>query len=106
MKNRIERNVKEQVKTRCKVAGAFYVMPVSMGLGARGTPDFLICHRGRFLAVETKAPGGKPTPHQTLALARCRQAGGVAMVVDGTDFSMLDEFLAVVGERIGKVLGQ
>jgi len=35
---------------------------------------------GRFLAVEVKAPTGKPSTEQSLFLARINQAGGLAFV--------------------------
>lgn len=57
-------------------------MPVPYGYGA-STLDYLICYRGRFIAVETKAPGKKPTDRQKMIIQQILAAGGVALVVDG-----------------------
>lgn len=60
----------------------WYYMPVQNGMGVSGIPDFIICFRGRFIAVETKAPGKKPTRFQELQLSAVSAAGGAALVVD------------------------
>lgn len=49
----------------------------------RGTcSDLLGVYRGRFLALEVKRPGGRPTRGQVEFLQAVRAAGGVAAVVD------------------------
>lgn len=53
----------------------------TMGYGKRGVPDRLVCYRGRFVALEIKAPGGKPTAWQERCIAEINAAGGVAAVV-------------------------
>lgn len=82
-----------------KKAGAFpedatgwYFMPTTAGLGVKGIPDFIGQCRGQFFAVETKAPGKKPTGFQALQIAAIRQAGGAVFVVDGEE--SLKEFEA------------
>jgi hypothetical protein len=50
--------------------------------GAPGCADIIgILPGGRFLAVECKRPGNKPTPQQTAFLEAVRQQGGLALVV-------------------------
>lgn len=49
---------------------------------ANGTPDILACYRGYFLAVEVKAPGGKPTKIQRHTIGLIVEAGGEAVVAD------------------------
>lgn len=61
-------------------------MPVQSGLGAK-TLDILVCAYGRFLAIETKAPGKKPTPLQERCAQKIMRARGVALVVDGSEDS-------------------
>jgi hypothetical protein len=56
-------------------------MPVTGGYGNSGVPDFLVCLRGRFYAIECKANGGKTTALQEKHLADIRDAGGVSLVV-------------------------
>jgi len=51
--------------------------------GFKGLSDIIGQLRdGRFLAVEVKQPGGKPTTEQLEFLARVRRYGGVAGVVE------------------------
>lgn len=61
----------------------WYYMPVPMGYGKRGVPDFLICYRGFFMAPETKREGGKSEAWQEREQAAIRAAGGQSLrVVD------------------------
>lgn len=59
-------------------------MPVPGGYGKSGL-DFTVCFFGRFLSIETKAPGETPTPRQENTMRDIVRAGGVAVSVDGTD---------------------
>lgn len=88
-----EGRVKEAVKRRLKALGIYYYMPVSNGMGRHGAPDFICCMNGRFLGIETKAPGkrGNTSPNQERELAAIHDANGLAVVID--DASQLDEVL-------------
>lgn len=47
-----------------------------------GIPDLLVCAPGgRFVALEVKRPGKKPTKLQEIELAHLKRAGAVAAVV-------------------------
>lgn len=56
-----------------------------MAANKRGTPDLLAVINGRFVAIEVKAPGGKPSKLQLAQLRRIENAGGVAMLVESVD---------------------
>lgn len=58
-----EGRVKDKVKALLTKHGAYQFWPVPTGYGKR-TLDCLVCHRGRFLAVETKREGKDLTPFQ------------------------------------------
>ena len=73
------------------VAG-WYFMPTTAGLGVKGIPDFIGTYKTLFFAIETKAPGKKPTGFQALQIAAIRQAGGAVFVVDSEE--SLKEFEA------------
>ena len=60
----------------------YYFMPVQAGFGA-STLDFLGCHVGRFFAIETKAPGKRPTDRQKMIMDQMRRAGAKVFVIDG-----------------------
>ena len=84
-----EGKVKVRVKKILTEAGAYYAMPVASGYGNAGTPDFLVCYRCQFLAIETKANGGKPTALQEATMQRIRDAGGRVLVIDETNVETL-----------------
>lgn len=48
--------------------------------GKKGRPDFRVCYRGRFLAIECKAMDGRLSTEQASELARIRKSGGTACV--------------------------
>jgi len=50
-----------------------------------GTPDILACLRGRFIGIEVKKPGGKPSPLQRVQLRKIREAGGIGFTADNLD---------------------
>lgn len=88
-----EGKVKAKVKKLLKKHGAYQFWPVQTGFGIK-TLDCLACHRGYFIAIETKAPGKKPTDLQWVTIEQIQLARGIAMVVDsGSSLSRLDGIL-------------
>lgn len=68
-------------------------MPVPTGFQAHSV-DYFVCCKGRFIAIEAKAPGGKPTARQDYILALIRAAGGTTFVVSNdAEVKQLDEAL-------------
>src|SRR5690348_9795815 len=52
----------------------------------RGVSDIIGClPDGRFLAIEVKRPGGKPTPEQQQFIDTINQAGGLAFVAHSVE---------------------
>lgn len=88
-----EKKVKKQVRALLDELGAYYVTPVTGGYGSQGAPDFLVCLRGKFVGIETKAGKGKTTALQDLNLQKIRDAGGVALVIYETDIDKLKHIL-------------
>lgn len=72
--------------------------PVQSGYGA-ATLDCLGAYFGQAFAIETKAPGGKPTPRQRLAIKEMEAAGIQVFVIDG-DTSALEVWLADLERRV------
>jgi Holliday junction resolvase len=94
-----EGKVKDGVKKFLKERGAWFFMPVSNGMGQVGIPDIIICYKGVFVAIETKAPGKKAnvTANQERVMNEIRLNGGFAFVVDSIDelkllFDSIDVF--------------
>lgn len=86
-----EGKVKVKVKKYLTEMGAYYAMPATGGYGLSGTPDFLVCYRGRFVAIECKAGKNRPTALQEAALDRITKAGGMSLVIDETNVDDLKE---------------
>lgn len=90
-----EGKVKKAVNDLLLKAGAYRYMPVTNGMG-QPSLDFLVCHRGLFAVIETKAPGKKLTIRQEETLMRMLQARASAFVIDSedsVDFAALKEWL-------------
>lgn len=88
-----EGKVKDAVKKWLKARGVWYYMPIKgVAFGVNGIPDFICCWNGKFLAIETKAPGkrNQTTANQDARIEEIRAAKGWALVVD--DVKQLDEF--------------
>lgn len=47
-------------------------------VGRKGIPDIIACIKGKFVAIELKREGNKPTPLQDLTLTRIRATKGLA----------------------------
>jgi hypothetical protein len=77
-----EGRVKPMVKKALDTLGAdcWRFMPVQTGYGSPAL-DYLLSIRGRFVAIETKAPGKKLTPLQEGTKAAIEAAGGIVLTV-------------------------
>lgn len=92
-----EGRVKAAVRKYLQARSIWYYQPVQNGMGVVGIPDFICCWDGRFLAIETKAPGKRndTTANQDRVIAAINEHGGTAIVVD--DVSQLDEHIKNIG---------
>ena len=72
---------------------AYYFAPVQRGLGG-STLDILCCIKGRFVGIEVKVPGKRPTARQKIVIQAISDAGGVAFWSDS-----LEHVQWVVGEN-------
>lgn len=77
-----EKKVKDKVKKILGEHDAYYFMPATGGFGKSGVPDLVACIKGRFIGIECKANGGKPTALQEKNLAEIMNRGGIAVLVD------------------------
>jgi hypothetical protein len=95
------RNKSSVRKLLARYRGMYSYWPVPGGFG-RATVDVLGCYRGRFFAIEVKAPGKKPTLRQTQALSEMQAAMGMTFVIDDADAvdeleAWLDELTRTIG---------
>jgi len=99
-----EVKVKNQIRKLLDKRGAYYHMTVTGGYGKSGAPDFLVCYRGRAIAVEAKAGKGTTTALQDQQLEKIEKAGGIAMVVsdDGVSIKSLEMMLDFIDKMVGE----
>jgi Holliday junction resolvase len=84
---RLKDKIREYVET---VPNVYYHPVVTRGVGKKGAPDIFLCHKGRFIAIETKATEkDEPTPLQKRRLREIAAAGGVALVVDESNWEVV-----------------
>jgi len=76
---KVKRRVSQILKRAAKV---YYFMPVQTGYGSP-TLDYLGCSRGRAFAIETKAPGKKPTIRQEAIIKEMEATNMTVFVIDG-----------------------
>ena len=89
-----EGRVKAKLNRRLeKLARLYRFMPVQNGMGAPGL-DYYICAGGWFIAIETKAPGKKPTPRQETTMQAIVDAHGLVFVV--SDDASLDHAMKTI----------
>lgn len=58
-----------------------------------GIPDILCCCNGYFLAIELKAPNGKPSDLQIYNINRINETGGFAIILYPKDFDLFEEMV-------------
>ena len=75
-----EKKVKQEIKDYLTARQIYFFMPVPTGYGRRVIPDFIVCYRGRFIALECKSDVGTTSAWQDRELAMIRGSGGVAVV--------------------------
>lgn len=72
--------LKRSIKDLLRTLGIFYFSALQ-GLGSYpGVSDFLGIYKGRFLAIEAKAPHGVASPAQKEFLRRIEADGGIAIL--------------------------
>lgn len=79
-----EGKVKRDVKKYLDSIGAYHVWPVPTGYGPK-LLDCYACIKGRFVVIETKAPGKMPTRAQSYEMERINKRGGIAFYADSVE---------------------
>ena len=90
-----EVKVKKRIRKILEASKAYFAMPIGTGYGDSGVPDFLVCHKGRFIGIEAKAGAGVTTALQDANLAAIRAAGGETIIVNEHNLDKLQELLDV-----------
>ena len=88
-----EKRVKKSVEKILNQYGVYYFFAFTGGYGRAGIPDIICCVNGRFLAIECKANGNKPTALQERELTAIHNAGGTSIVIDERNVQLLPSVL-------------
>ena len=88
-----EVEVKKRIRKILEESKTYFAMPIGTGYGNSGVPDFLVCHKGRFIGIEAKANGGQATALQLMNLQKIRDAGGTSLIVNEHNLDELKELL-------------
>ena len=88
-----EAKVKATIVKLLKAHDVYYFFPATGGYGRSGVPDIICCLKGRFVAIECKANGNKPTELQLRELHKIHKANGITMVVDEDGIQLVAELL-------------
>ena len=88
-----EKKVKDKVKKLLEEYGAYYFMPTTGGYGRSGVPDIVACLRGKFIGIECKANGNRPTALQEKNLMEIMNVGGFAVAVDENGIELFKNLL-------------
>jgi hypothetical protein len=70
--------------------------PTTGGYGKSGVPDIVVCVGGKFVGIECKANGNKPTALQLKNLNAIVAAGGYAFVVDEESIGVFKMMLDLI----------
>ncbi len=88
-----EARLKKHIRKILEESKTYFAMPIGTGYGNSGVPDFLVCHKGRFIGIEAKANGGQATALQLMNLQKIRDAGGTSLIVNEHNLDELKELL-------------
>jgi Holliday junction resolvase len=92
-----EAKVKASVVKILKANDVYYFFPATGGYGRSGVPDIICCLRGRFVAIECKAGGNKPTELQLRELHKINKSGGITFVIDEAGLPLVTKLMEVAG---------
>lgn len=88
-----EKKVKDKCVKLLKAYDVYYFFPATHGYGRSGVPDIICCTQGRFLAIECKAGDNKPTALQEKEMADIRKQGGITLVINESNLTLLEDLL-------------
>jgi hypothetical protein len=88
-----EKNFENRLKKFLESEGCWFVKFFANAYTKSGIPDLLVCCNGYFVAVEVKAPNGKPSELQKLNIRRINEAHGIGIVLYPDQF---DDFKEMV----------
>lgn len=93
-----EKNFENRLKKFLEDEGCWNVKFFANSFTKSGIPDILCCCNGYFVAIEVKAPNGKPSELQKWNIQKINLAGGIGVILypdQFDDFKGMIEWLKV-----------
>jgi Holliday junction resolvase len=94
-----EKNFENRIKKYLETKKAWHVKYFANRNTKSGVPDILACIGGHFVAIEVKAPKGKPSPLQVWNVEKIREAGGIALIVYPSDWENIKTLIDDLSEK-------
>lgn len=96
-----EKDLENKVKQYLKENGCWFIKYWGGGGYTKsGIPDLLVCCNGIFVAVELKAPKGRPTELQMKKLHEIKGSGGLAILLYPKDLELFKNLIrALINQR-------
>lgn len=90
-----EKSYENKIKDYLKSIGAYFIKTHGDRFSKSGIPDILACVNGKFVAVEVKGDGGKPSELQLLHLKMIEKASGLGYIVaPKSEIPKIDKFIS------------
>jgi Holliday junction resolvase len=80
-----EAKIGKKIREFLESKGAFVFKIHGSATMLAGLPDLIVCYQGRFIGVEVKQPGQKPTLRQLYVHRLIEKAGGLVIVATSVD---------------------
>lgn len=88
-----EKIFENKIKKFIENEGGWYVKFFANSFTKSGIPDILACINGYFIAIEVKAPNGKPSELQLYHCKKIKEAGGFAFILYPSGFMIFKSFI-------------
>lgn len=88
-----EKNFENKIKDYLEDSGCWFVKFFANSFTKSGIPDILACVNSYFVAIEVKAPSGKPSELQKYNVNLINECQGFAVVVSPKQFEALKDII-------------
>ena len=90
-----EKLIEKRIKTYLFDIGAYNIKIHGSNFQEPGIPDIIACYKGKFIGIETKAPGKlyNQSELQKIHQRNIEKAGGIYLLTDS-----LDDVVKIIGD--------
>ena len=88
-----EKQFETKIKKFLDEQGCYWVKHFANAYTKVGIPDILACVNGFFVAIEVKAPNGKPSPLQIHNIRKINELGGLGVILYPNQFEDFKEII-------------